>query len=148
MNQEYKWRFDKGGNTTYGANDPITEKFKSHYYYSIVRESIQNSLDAVENSEKPVEIVFEFCKIQKNQIKGLFDFDEIIKLILETHKGDPQAQRHFKKMSDFLKKNNNIEVLKISDFNTIGMEFDIEDDNCPFKSFVRGEGKSIKPEVY
>lgn len=146
MNKKCKWRFDIGGNSINGANDPITEKFKSNYYYSIVRESIQNSLDAVDDLSKPVEVKFEFCAIQKKQIPELFDLEDTLNLILQTHKGDYQAQRHFKKMLAFLQNKNVIEVLKISDFNTFGMDYEIENDNCPFISFVRGEGKSIKSE--
>lgn len=47
-----------------GPNDPATLRFKGTPIHSLIRESIQNSLDARDNSnENPVEVSFDYKKL-------------------------------------------------------------------------------------
>ncbi|MDE0472086.1 MAG: hypothetical protein OXH57_09110 [Ekhidna sp.] len=138
MEKNCKWHFDESGQAKTGPNDSIHETFKANPYYSIVRESIQNSLDAALNDDEPVKISFEFSKLIKNDYPNLFDIKKHIIACWQTHKKDKQAEKLFQPMSSYLDKNTEIEILKISDYNTKGM------DNSGFSSFVRFEGKSSK----
>ena len=144
MEKNCKWHFDESGQAKTGPNDSIHETFKANPYYSIVRESIQNSLDAVLNVEKPVEVSFEFDRLVKAEYPNLFDIKKHIIACWQTHRNDKQAEKLFHPMSSYLNKNKDIEILKISDYNTKGMDYDTDDYNSGFNSFVRFEGKSSK----
>ena len=143
MENNCKWHFDKNGTLVWGPNDSIHEVFRAKPYYSIVRESVQNSLDAVDNEQEPVRVVFEFDFLEKQLYSNLFDIKEHINACRSFHHEDVQAEKHFKPMSDYINKNQRISYLRIGDYNTTGMEF--SDQKSPFVSFVRGEGKSSKP---
>ena len=144
MEKNCKWHFDESGQALTGPNDSIHETFKANPYYSIVRESIQNSLDAVFEESEPVKIVFSFDKIKKDDYPNLFDLKTHITACLQTHRNDKQAEKLFNPMASYIDKNSQIEILKISDYNTKGMDYDSSDYNSGFTSFVRAEGKSSK----
>lgn len=144
IEKECKWHFDKSGISLTGPNDSIHETFRANPYYSIVREAIQNSIDAVDNEQAPVKVVFEFGSLKKELYPNLFDIKKHILACWQYHKGDVQAQNHFHPMSNYISKHEEITFLKISDYNTKGMRYEKGDVNCPFISFVRAEGKSAK----
>jgi len=144
MEKNCKWHFDESGQAKTGPNDSIHETFKANPYYSIVRESIQNSLDAVLDKDKPVVVSFGFDRLQKDEYPNLFSIKKHIIACWQTHKNDKQAEKLFYPMSSYLDQYSQIEVLKISDYNTKGMYYDPNDDNSGFSSFSRYEGKSSK----
>lgn len=144
IEKECKWHFDRSGVSITGPNDSIHETFKANPYYSIMRESIQNSLDAINDECEPVKVTFTIGKLNKNEYPNLFDIKKHIIACWQTHHKDQQAEKLFRPMSSYIDKNDLIEYLKISDNNTNGMDFDANDLNCDFTSFVRAEGKSNK----
>ncbi|MBO6622097.1 MAG: hypothetical protein JJ892_09750 [Balneola sp.] len=152
MNKEknLKWHFVTEGGTDIGPNDSVRQNFKGNPYYYIVRESIQNSLDAVLDKNKPVEVSFDFVKISRLEYPSLFRIEEHIDQCRKYYADDKHAERLFEKMKNFLnkkssgKKHVNISCLKISDFNTIGMDYKYGNQESPFYSFVRAQGKSSK----
>jgi hypothetical protein len=145
-----KWHFVNEGGTDIGPNDSVRQNFKGNPYYYIVRESIQNSLDAVLDKSKPVEVSFEFVKISKIEYPNLFKIEDHIDQCKEYYSGDKHAERLFEKMTSFLNRSKNgkslinVSSLKISDYNTIGMNYEYGDQESPFYSFVRAQGKSSK----
>lgn len=144
MEKNCKWYFDKSGISVTGPNDSIHETFRANPYYSIVREAVQNSIDAVDNENAPVKVVFEFGSVEKKSYPNLFEIKKHIIACWQYHKGDTQAEKHFHPMSSYIDKNELIKFLKVSDYNTKGMVYESNDVNCPFVSFVRAEGKSAK----
>ena len=60
--QNCKWYFADQplGGQDVGPNNAMAQNFKKHPYASLVRESIQNSLDAVADKSKPVRVVYSF----------------------------------------------------------------------------------------
>ena len=53
-----KWHFaEQTGGTDIGPNDAMSQIFKKVPYEALVRESIQNSLDAVYDRTKPVKFI-------------------------------------------------------------------------------------------
>ena len=60
---EYRWTFSERSETgsDIGFNEPMKENFKKHPYASLIREAIQNSLDVVLDSSRPVEIGKALC---------------------------------------------------------------------------------------
>jgi hypothetical protein len=143
MPGQLKWFFETTKNTFSGANDPIHETFRAHPYYSIVRESIQNSMDVRLDDSKPVEVRFEVISINQVEHPQLFSLREHIESCLAFHEGNKQAHDLYSGMLKYLDENAAIKILKVSDYNTKGMHYDSDDYLCPFTSFM-GEGISSK----
>ena len=57
-----KWNFAKHpeNGQTVGPNNAATEHFSDTPYPSLIRESIQNSLDVVDDKSQPVRMKFKF----------------------------------------------------------------------------------------
>ncbi|NPA44736.1 MAG: hypothetical protein GXO49_04310 [Chlorobi bacterium] len=144
-----RWFFDKQSGMDDGPNDAFAENFKAFPYYSIVRESIQNSLDAVRDEEKPVIVKYEFSEIDRKEFKKLIDG-------LENHIQMCKNTWNDKKFDDMLEylngnldgfKRKNIPILKISDYNTHGMYYDPDDLKSSFYAFLLSKGNSAKKNV-
>lgn len=127
-----------------GPNNSTTEHFKSQDIFSaLVRESIQNSLDVVLDSDKPVIVRYAFGKIRDNSLQqSLKDVEEHARACEQMYPDSPVC----KQMKAFLdsRKEGGISYLKVSDFNTKGMAYDPENNKCQFHSFVQSIGISSK----
>ena len=68
-----RWHFAPSpGGQDQGPNEAMSELFKKEPFESLVRESIQNSLDAVQNPDEPVHVVFRWKRLIGNNHPGLF----------------------------------------------------------------------------
>lgn len=127
-----------------GANDPIIQKFKENFYNSLVRESIQNSMDAKTETATLIEVKYELNSIHESQFPGLFGLKEHIFACKETHIENNRAQELYGPMSEFMDAEE-IDILTISDYGTEGMPY--TPDNIyknPFQAFVNSDGQSVK----
>lgn len=126
---------------------------------SIVRESLQNSIDAV--AEYPVRVVFEKRELSIDEYPALFG--------IEKCTDDQYLENHFLGMKESITQNDaqnleeygrkfnyvsslkqkfigaKIPYLRISDYNTTGMTYTKEKNTGTFASFVRSLGKNDKP---
>ena len=58
------WHFaEQLGGMDVGPNDPMSENFKKTPFASLIRESVQNSLDAVKNTSKSVTMRIKICRV-------------------------------------------------------------------------------------
>jgi len=152
MEKNCKWYFKSEGGRDVGPNDPVDEKFKGQPYYSIVRESIQNSLDAVDDENKPVKVEFTFFDLNRNDYPKLFEIEHNIKRCQTYYHDNDNADRLFENMLYYLngnvegKKRLNLSCLKISDYNTVGMRYDENNTKSPFYAFLRAGGVSAKSQ--
>lgn len=139
------WHFDKQTGSDIGPNDAMGEPFKRMPYESLVRESIQNSLDAVDDHNKPVEIEFRIRSLKCRDYPELFNLKEHIEGCLDMY-NTKDAQRKFEPMLDYLNNSNkeSLQYLSVSDKNTIGMDYRKNDPKSPFYAFVRSKGVSAK----
>lgn len=150
MENNCKWYFGNEGGIDIGPNDPIHQTYKGNPYYSIVREAIQNSLDAVFDNTLPVTVTFKYLEIDRLEYPNFFQLEEHIKHSLEYFKNNVDAKRLFNEMLVYLngnekgKKKLKISYLRISDYNTKGMPFVSNDTDSPFYAFLRATGVSIK----
>ena len=145
MEKNCTWSFRPEGGADIGPNDPLHITFKGNPYYSIVREAIQNSLDAVQDPEKPVTVSFQYFELNRQEYPEFFKIETHIEQSLDYFKNNPDAKRLFSEMLQYLNgaedclKKLKISSLKISDSNTKGMYFD-EGTSSPFYAFLRASG--------
>jgi len=147
-----EWHFGTEGGIDIGPNDPIHQTFKGNAYYSIVREAIQNSLDAVDNDSEPVHVSFTYFELDRLQHPNFFKLEEHISQSSSYYNGNPDAARLFKDMLFYLngdqegKKKLKVSCLRISDSNTKGMKYVKDETDSPFYAFLRAAGVSAKPD--
>ncbi|HLN94938.1 MAG TPA: hypothetical protein VK183_04820 [Flavobacterium sp.] len=152
MEKDCKWHFGPEGGRENGPNDPVDEKFKGQPYYSIVREAIQNSLDACVDNNSPVKVEFSFFQLSRKDYPGLFTIEHHIKQCQEYYPNNDNAERLFKDMLQYLngneegKKRVNLSCLRISDYNTTGMDYKEGSTESPFYAFLRAGGVSAKSQ--
>ncbi len=147
-NAEYncKWHFAQSlGGQDQGPNDAMGENFKKLPFEAIVRESVQNSLDAKVYDEKPVIVTFKFKTTDSRNYPMLFAIDKHIQGCLEMY-NDNNAHRKFDPMLEYVEtaRNSRMDYLEISDENTTGMDYRKDDPKSGFYSFVKSAGNSSK----
>ena len=145
-----KWHFaEKIGGGDQGPNDPMEQNFKKNQWSSIVREAIQNSLDAVDDPARPVKVEIEFKSMKTNNYPNLLKLKSEIDECLEYFSDNDNAKLIYPPMIDYLKIidtdfNRNLHYIKIADYNTKGMDYVKGGTDSPFYAFVRAAGVSSK----
>lgn len=140
------WHFAKSlGGQDQGPNDAMGENFKKDPYESLVREAIQNSIDAQADPDVPVIMSFKFKSINSRSYPELFSIEDHIRGCLEMY-NDSSARKKFEPMLDYLliAGLNRMDYLEVSDENTTGMSYSKGDTKSPFYSFVQSAGNSSK----
>src|ERR1044071_7788833 len=123
-----------------GFNNAGILTFNSHAINSFVRELIQNSNDAKARKAKKVSVKIEYTKIDRSEIPEFYDYMDILEAV---KKSNPGHTKFFKKAFDNLKKVR-IPFLIYSDYNTVGLSGDEDDDKSSFFACVLSEGISNK----
>ncbi len=150
MEKDCKWHFGNEGGLDVGPNDPIHQTFKGNPYYSIVREAIQNSLDAINDKTIPVSVSFQYFDLNRQQYPAFFQLEQHITQSQAYFKNNADAKALFGGMTQYLNgreqgmKKLKISCLKISDSNTKGMHYIDGDTESPFYAFLRATGVSAK----
>lgn len=126
-----------------GLNDPLLVTFDGDYEYYVARETIQNAIDAKNtSSKKPVKVVFEWLSPKVSDIPGLEELEMHFNACNEQTLGDdnPKTKRHFENALKLLKEKK-LSILKISDFNTVGLDGDDEGDGR-WSRLIKGVGQN------
>lgn len=137
-----KWYFPYGKDIEpESVNNARIETFKDNILGSLSREICQNSLDAALGEGKPVKIIFEEKEIDTNRIPDIKSFkEEIIPYSRITWENDVNAQK-FLDTYEAILNSNKIKVLKISDYNTTGLE------EGNWESLIEKAGTSVKNDI-
>ena len=143
-----KWYFgpQAKGNER-GPNNPTALTFKGTKYHSLIRESIQNSLDAVDDKSRPVTVMFDYREFSGREFPEFFKLKEHIEGCLNKYPNDENGDKLFKPMLDYFsdfQTNQNIGYLRIVDTNTTGMHYSSNDSKSAFNAFI-SEGIASKP---
>ncbi|MDR6517322.1 hypothetical protein [Chryseobacterium camelliae] len=135
-----KWNFNQleQGFDYQGIRDGDIEVFDKTRYQSVVRESIQNSLDARLDTTKPVEINFKFFKIDKNSIPSICEIEKRLHCSENWDKANDDDRSLIKTMIDSIEVDE-YSCLEIADYNTRGME-----SKTTFDSFAHSRNVSTK----
>ena len=118
-----KWRYISDQNSEIvGIHDAGIETFTANIYRSLVRESIQNSLDAkIDDYDGPVYVEFMKFDILKEDFPDYDGFLKSIRKCIDSNSNEPDAKSFFDKAENILC-GDNIPVLRISDCYTKGLE--------------------------
>ena len=140
-----KWTFQpwKAGSTLFGPNDATVQCFNKDFADSLVRESIQNSLDAVVDMSKPVTVEFLFNSLIVSDYPQLFDLKKHLEGCLREYSSDARATELFEPMLEYFN-DGVLKTITVSDSNTSGMMYNAADPKCPFSAFSRSVGFSVK----
>ena len=140
MNKEKncKWIFGTQDDVNIkGPNNPTMMSFNDEDFHSLVRESIQNSLDAVDDKTQPVVVSFAVREFNGLEYPSFFELVDHIKGCLE--KFPVQGEPLYKPMLRYFassRLNQRISFLRITDSNTRGMIYDSADVNSGFYKFI------------
>lgn len=128
-----------------GPNDLVDLTFKGNKNHSLIRETIQNSMDAVDDTTKPVEVFFDHREFEGMELKNFFKLKEHIIGCLNKY-DNKVAHNKFEPMLDFFKDSRldqRMGYLRIVDRNTTGMHYDKNVATSPFNAFI-SEGTATK----
>src|SRR6266545_3931154 len=139
-NGKFKWHFPSTDNGDEdGINDPLRETFEGDHEYYVARESIQNSLDARKDSGKPVLVRFERIILPVEQIPGLKDLEDMLRRAHDYSKDQDRSDAFYRSALALLQQPS-ISVLKVSDFNTVGLSGSDNDTGGGLYKLTRGVG--------
>ena len=138
-----------GGGATSGINDTGIETFNDDPIHSLVKETIQNSLDEHSSqTSEPVIVKFNLHEISNEQFPYLTHFENLLdsckKYCIEYNNSDKKTLSIINKAQNIIS-NNKISILEVSDFNTTGLK-DAEKEKGNFHNLVKSSGLSNKSE--
>lgn len=146
-----KWYFaDQPNVQEVGPNNAMEQSFKSHPYAALVRESIQNSLDAVLDKSVPVQVVFSFREMKGCDYPEFFRLKDHIRGCLDYYSNNYNAKVIYEPMMKFFADSTHhyhLGYIRISDYNTKGMSYEKDKTDSPFYAFVRSAGVSAKDDT-
>ena len=130
-------------------SDPMSDHFKDDLYTSLVRESIQNSLDAASGNNEPVRVEFQYKTLNSWDFPNFFALRKHIQGCIDYYGEKARAVyepmlRNFPE-DDGLKRA--IPYLRVADYNTKGMTYTPDDTESSFYAFVRAIGVTVKDET-
>lgn len=127
-----------------GPNSAMSQTFAQFPCSALVRESIQNSLDAVLDDSRPVTVCFEYRTLERSDYKNFFKLTDNISACREYYRSNKSAAAIYPAMLDYLNNTNEIGFIRVSDFNTKGMDYSEGATDKTFYAFVRAAGVSVK----
>lgn len=146
-----KWYFaDQPNVQEVGPNNAMEQNFKNHPYAALVRESIQNSLDAVLDKTEPVQVSFSFREMNGSDYPQFFQLKEHIMGCLDYYPNNSNAKAVYEPMLKFFADeihHNHLGYIRVSDYNTKGMSYEKDKTDSPFYAFVRSAGVSAKEDT-
>lgn len=123
-----------------GENDSQRELFPGEVYQTLIRESIQNSLDHHDDKcANPVRVEYSVRQIPTSEYSNLKDLRKHIQMCFDETNG---ADRFASMLTAI--DNQSMRILDVADYNTIGMDYDNPTDKGRFKQFVRYTGDPNK----
>lgn len=143
-----KWRFASYNNAgDDGINDAGIETFSAKAEVANIREVIQNSIDQIsdeaKNAGKPVEVEFDDFFVEPSNFPNKVEFVSILDKCIESSENNDDVKKFFVQSKHVFDKP--IRVLRISDFNTTGLDGAEDDDrNKSWHSLIKSKGHSNK----
>ena len=142
-----KWYFpNNGGGLAAGFNDSGIDTFKGHRLSSLVREIVQNSLDASLMKTEPVTVAFSIVSLDKQDAPEVSQLEEHLVFAKATARAqnlDPAVDFYDRAIS-LINAEEKINFLCIHDSNTTGLTGPIAGPNGAWFALTKGAGLSQK----
>ena len=143
----FSWTFPiSTGDEPIGFFESGLETFRSAPFKSIVREVIQNSMDARKVKTEPVRVEFKLQNFPVDEFPGLEQFKQIISKCTLYSQANPDydaEKQFFKTASRLLVPDTSLRVLNIKDSNTFGLNHP-KSTNCRWTTLVKSVGQSAQ----
>ena len=142
------WSFaSNNGGIIDGFNNGAIDSFAGNRLSSVVREIIQNSLDAQKNKSEPVRLSFNLAEISKDDFDG---FQQIEPHLIKSYAmAKSQSLSHvidyFKTALGAVRSKSKVQILCVHDYNTTGITGDLDKAYGPYAALIKGTGMSQKP---
>lgn len=134
-----------GGGDVTGVNDPVTTTFKGDLSYHLARESIQNIIDAHDPHQKgPAIAVFEVTERQPDQLFLNDTYKKVLAGCRDFNKSNKDAVQFYNSALFKIEHNHFIRVLRIRDYNTVGLTGEDEDRDGNYFQLMKAVGDSSK----
>jgi len=144
MDKNLKWHFvSTGGGDEDGLNNSKVEYFSGDFNYYLARETIQNSIDARKDKSQPVEVIFKLENFKTKDFPGINQMCDILTRGAEYWAESPETKKFLNSAKNILSQNE-IPFLRISDYNTLGLNGSDDDKKGGWYSLVRSTGNSSK----
>lgn len=143
-----RWRFISNHNSLIvGINDAGIETFTADMNRALIREMLQNSLDAgLPEGDGTVKVDFVCFDMPRNLVPGIESLQDSMRKCMNSSVGEPDALKFFQEAQKLLEQSV-IKVLRISDHNTVGLE---GSDSCKkgtnWSRLVKESGSSNKEQ--
>jgi hypothetical protein len=142
-----KWYFpDNGGGLAAGFNDSGIDTFKGHRLSSLVREIIQNSLDAGLMKTESVTVSFSVESLEKNLVPEVSELEEHLTYAKATAKKQDLefAIDFYERAIHLIQNQSKVNFLCIHDSNTTGLTGPLGGPNGAWFALTKGAGLSQK----
>ncbi len=132
------------GGEAEGLSDAGIETFRENPFAAVARETTQNSRDARDSPKTPLKMCFDVIPIPTNEFPSIQQFRDAARICCNKSKksGEEKEIGFFENACRVLDENE-IQILKISDFNTKGVRGPCTEGQ-PFHTLAKTDGKSVK----
>ena len=137
-----------GGGDVTGLNDPVTTTFKGNISWTLARESIQNIIDAHDpNSSLPARALYQLEQMKATDLPKLNQLNEILTACRDHNRRDPDAYKFYEAAIYKIQHDSFIKILKVSDYNTVGLTGADDDESGNYFSLMKAVGSTSKSET-
>jgi hypothetical protein len=137
-----EWYFPStDGGDDDGFNDSLRETFEGKHEHYVARECIQNSLDARADQTEPVTVVFERGSLATSNIPDRQTLIDTLEAARDFSVGQERAGDFYDKALELLSEPT-LEVLRIGDYNTTGLDGQDNDSRGGWYRLVRTSGSN------
>ena len=140
------WKFPPNyGGEIAGVNNSAIDAFAGKRLPSVVREVIQNSLDARKDDKEPVRICFRYDEVDKDVFDGFAGIKphlQACKEMMERQGLSVEASVYEKALKEVDQPH--VAILSVHDYNTKGLEGDLDEAFGSWVALVKGAGMSQK----
>lgn len=142
---EYQWYFpiNAEGGQPEGLNDSGVESFRGNQIESLAREIIQNSTDAILDRNNPVKVSFSKFTVKREEFPDREGLSNAFESSLKYKRTPEQAKVFFAHGLDMLEKNDEFTFLRVSDYNTKGLQ-GVNVEGSDWENLVKSVGISNK----
>ena len=146
---EFIWRFPRNdSDETEGPNDGGISHFTSDRMANVIRECIQNSLDARDDQSKPVKVEIDLATLSPESFAVKSLQRSLLAAIESPHNDAPHKNQFDKGLNLLNQARAGVKTLKITDSNTTGADDNLRMDGAPSKweSLTKSTGLSVKDQ--